>query len=454
LAHPIAFSGATGPLRLFNTALGDQGAWLLAFALVGLIAVGATLPRRPDRQWGPFLVLGGWFVVEAVVLSSSQGIVHPYYVSALGPGTAAMVGGGAAALTRLVRRRRWGWGSVLTIAAVGATVSAQLVLLNREHYLTGFEPYLAWGAGLGVLAIVALPSRWRGSALALVLALLLVAPTAYATTVWGEPVEGTFPAAGPHTANGPGGVGLTANSLPNYMNLIYYVRTHRPTARWNVLTDATSPASPLILLGVSAGAMGGYSGTDPVLDGPGLGRLVRNGGARYVLLGGAYASRGGNGATAAVAAACRQVPQRAWRGLLPLGPPLTRTGVLFSGPWQVSTGGLGVNGVTGPAGGARLRLRLTGHSFAGLRRRALVGGRPIGAGPGSLRAARGVVPGPATRGAGLGNSPVAELGVARGGGGPGATRGRLRPQPLPLKPFSFALYDCAGRAELLAATRG
>ena len=38
--------------------------------------------------------MGSWFLIEALVLSVSSGIVHPYYVSALGPGTAAMVGAG------------------------------------------------------------------------------------------------------------------------------------------------------------------------------------------------------------------------------------------------------------------------------------------------------------------------------------------------------------------------
>ncbi len=55
--------------------------------------------------WPGLIVLGGWFLVEAAVLSLSKGIVHPYYVSALGPGAAAMIGGGAVAFVELGRRR-------------------------------------------------------------------------------------------------------------------------------------------------------------------------------------------------------------------------------------------------------------------------------------------------------------------------------------------------------------
>ncbi|HTD57451.1 MAG TPA: hypothetical protein VK672_01025, partial [Solirubrobacteraceae bacterium] len=100
-------------------------------------------------------------------------------------------------------------------------------------------------------------------------------------------------------------------------NLIGYVTTHRPGTHWAVLTDAAPTAAPMILLGLPAGAIAGYSGTDPALDGAGLARLVARGWARYVVLGGAYASRGGNLATKAVLRSCPQVPAPAWHGPTP-----------------------------------------------------------------------------------------------------------------------------------------
>jgi hypothetical protein len=75
----------------------------------------------------------------------------------------------------------------------------------------------------------------------------------------------------------------------------------------------------MILLGSPAGALGGYGGSDPVLDGRGLARLIARGQARYVVLGGEYAERGGNAATAAVLHDCPQVSHVAWHGPVP-GP--------------------------------------------------------------------------------------------------------------------------------------
>ncbi len=137
-------------------------------------------------------------------------------------------------------------------------------------------------------------------------------PPPSSSTTWGAPTEGTFPVAGPKSNNGAGGVGIPATHLRTYTALIAYVRAHHPGTRWAILADAADTASPFILLGLPAGALAGYSGADPALDGRGLARYVARREARYVVLGGAFATRGGNKATAAVLRACRQLPFSAW----------------------------------------------------------------------------------------------------------------------------------------------
>jgi 4-amino-4-deoxy-L-arabinose transferase-like glycosyltransferase len=257
------------------------------------------------------LVLGGWFVVEAVVLSLSKGIVHPYYVSALAPGAAAMAGAGAVALVKLAKGEHRLWGLVLVPCAVGATVVVQIVLLHREHFMLWFVPVLLIGAAAGV-GVVLLARGLAAPAMAALFCLLLVAPAAYSATTWNAPVEGTFPAAGPHQATGAGGLGVNSKDLRVYRALAQYVRSHDPASRWALLTVASNTAAPFILLGLNAGALGGYSGTDPAVDGPRLAHLVASGQARYVMLGGEFSTRGGNRATHAVLRACRQLPDDTW----------------------------------------------------------------------------------------------------------------------------------------------
>jgi 4-amino-4-deoxy-L-arabinose transferase-like glycosyltransferase len=315
--NPIPFGGPRGPLRLFGLGLGDQGGWMLPFAFVGLLALALlTLGRgrsRRDPRLAGLLVLGGWFLVEAAVLSLSNGIVHPYYVSALAPGAAAMAGVGAVALVELARDRRRDWRMALIPCAVAATVAAQLKLLHNEHYIHWFVPVLVAAAAVGTGVLLTL-RRLAPSAMALTFTLLLIAPTAYATTTWLAPVEGTFPAAGPTHAIGGSRYGASPTDLGIDRTLLRYLSAHRPGSRWAVLTDASDTAAPFILLGLDAGALGGYGGTDPVLDGAGLARLVARGEARYVLLGGEYSTRGGNRATVAVLRACRELPRAVWLG--------------------------------------------------------------------------------------------------------------------------------------------
>jgi 4-amino-4-deoxy-L-arabinose transferase-like glycosyltransferase len=320
--NPIPFGGPTGPLRLFGTGLGDQAGWLIPFAAFGLLALALLgfLERGSpgSRGWrdprvATVLVLGGWFLVEAVVLSMSKGIVHPYYASALAPGTGAMAGAGAVAFVALARgRMRW-WALALLAGALLATLAAQIVLLHRAHYMGWFIPLLMAGTAAG-FAVLLVRRNLAGPAMAALFCLLAVAPAVYAATSWLAPVEGTFPAAGPRAAAGAGGVGVSGAHLATYLQLVHYVQVNGTGSRWPLFTDSAPTAAPFILLGLDAGSLAGYSGTDPAIDGRGLARLVAAGEARYVLLGGEFASRGGNAATAATIRACRLVAPRLWHG--------------------------------------------------------------------------------------------------------------------------------------------
>ena len=310
--EPSAFGGPTGPLRLWSISLGGQDGWILPLAFAGLLALGLTVRRRRDPKLATLIVFGGWLLCEAVVLSYSKGIVHPYYVSGLAPGAAAMVGAGVWAMAQ--PSRRLSWRLLLIPAAVASTVAVEIMLLSREHYLHAWIPYLVVGSVLAALIALTLP-RWRAVPLAALLGLVLVAPAAYASTTWEIPTDGTFPVAGPHASGGVGGFGVSRVSRTYDLRLILYVDTHEPGSRWKVLTVASDTAAPIILMGTDATAIAGYSGDDPALNGPGLARLVARGEARYVLLGGAYSTRGGNAAITATREACRVVPSLAWRGV-------------------------------------------------------------------------------------------------------------------------------------------
>jgi 4-amino-4-deoxy-L-arabinose transferase-like glycosyltransferase len=356
--NPVPFGGPPGPFRLFGVGLGDQAGWILPFAFIGLLAgllalllerreeklvpppgeaprggpvppaagtstdrAGAMRRARRDPRLAATLVLGGWLATEAVVLSTSKGIVHPYYVSALAPGAGAGAGIGAWALWRLCARRMPAAGLLLAGAAVAATVACEAVLMHRHDYMRWFVPVLAAGAALCLAVLLAgtLLRRPRigAGALAAALALLLVVPAGYASSTWLAPVESTFPAAGPKQSAGQGGFGVNARDVAINRALMSYVQSHDPGRRFALLTVAADTAAPMILMGGKAAGLAGYSGVDPVMDGAQLAKLVAAREARYVLLGGEYSTRGGNLATQAVLRACRELAPFEWKSPVP-----------------------------------------------------------------------------------------------------------------------------------------
>ncbi len=286
----------------------------MPFAVLAALALLGLLRRRRDPRTGVLLVLGGWFAVELAALDFSSGIVHPYYASALGPGLAAMVGAGAAALDGLLRSERPRAalsGYALTVAAIGFTVGIQLFLIHR------YGDPVWWRIPLVLIcvgALVAIPLLRARSSLALgvAVAAALVAPAAYSFSVWLAPVAGTFPTAGPYNYAGHGGFGVSPLTVLSDRALIRFLRAHDPSRPYPLLTASSDQASPLILMGFDADTIGGYNATDPVLDNAQLADLVAAGKARYLLIDGPYDDRGGNTATTAARLVCPEIPAVVW----------------------------------------------------------------------------------------------------------------------------------------------
>jgi len=223
-----AFGGSTGITRLFGSEFGGQISWLLPAALIALVALLWVSRRavRTDRTRAAALLWGGWLVVTGVVFSYMSGIIHPYYMVALAPAIAALVGIGAMALLKpALWERTLGWvGRGVVAGAVAVTAGWAFVLLDRS---ATWLPWLRWvivvcGA-LAVLGIMAgglaggrLGSwgRSRSGRLGLagipvVLALVagLAGPAAYAAETVASTHTGSIPSAGPTVAGGGFGGG-------------------------------------------------------------------------------------------------------------------------------------------------------------------------------------------------------------------------------------------------------
>lgn len=270
------FGGAAGPLRMFNTIVGGQIAWLLPLALLGLVLGMWSCRRAPrtDLRRSAYLLWGGWGVVTWAVFSFSEGIFHPYYTTALAPAAGVLAAGGAVELWDRARGSL-AWTFALC-AAICATAALAVVLLARA---SGFVPWLApvvvGLAAASTLALLLVRSRLftsthmplRIAAIAGVLS-VLAGPAAYSIATVGKTLGGGNPLAGPASAEaglGFGGAGPGGRSRFAAMGL------PRPGA-------GSAPGAPPPALFGTSGA-GGAQGGLPSGQAPPGGGLGAPGGA-------------------------------------------------------------------------------------------------------------------------------------------------------------------------------
>jgi 4-amino-4-deoxy-L-arabinose transferase-like glycosyltransferase len=203
--------GDPGLLRLFNSGIGGQASWLLALAVIGLVAgIVYAIRRLPLDERGQSVVLwGGWLVGTAGFFSVAR-FFHPYYLTMLGPGIAALVGIGVAVLWRGWLRGGI-WSIFLPAALIGtAIVQGKLLVSNAEWSARLTLPIGAicvLGAG-ALLAARFFPHLGRRSAplfAAVTLSALLIAPTVWSVVSVQAGNGGAWlPEAGPTSVMGFG----------------------------------------------------------------------------------------------------------------------------------------------------------------------------------------------------------------------------------------------------------
>ena len=296
-----------GPLRFADPRLGGQIGWFFPLAAIGLAAL---VSRRRRRGGGPatpaeldLVIWVGWALAYGIVFSFAGGIFHAYYVVAMAPPVAALTGAGLVALWQHYRaggRRSW-----LLPAGLAATGLWQAWLdhasLGAALWIRILFGLLLAGTAFGVAGLVAArqqPARPALAALGLGLAAVMVTPFAWALS----PVLGktniSFPAAD-IALIAPGAAQAAMprwarDEHPDTHRLLAYIQQHRGETRYLLATQTAPVAAPLILdSGAPVMAVGGYSGTDPIVTPEGLGALVAAGEVRFFLV--REGGRGGRG---------------------------------------------------------------------------------------------------------------------------------------------------------------
>jgi 4-amino-4-deoxy-L-arabinose transferase-like glycosyltransferase len=345
------FGGATGLARLFRGEFGLEISLLLPAALL-LLAAGAWLTwrsRRTDPVRAAFIVWGGWLVVTALTFSYMKGTIHPYYVVALAPAVAALVGIGGVTLWQ--RRGELGRAAHLVLALTVAVTCAWDVALLRSQ--SSFHPALAVVAiALAVLAVAGLAAaalrgpggRGRavlaGAVTVLALAVpvgawgLATAATAHSGSIptavttsssagiggggapgLGGGAPGGRPAGtggrptgsaehpsgtAPRSGSGTFSAGAGAAGAGQNVRSALKAALEKTTTRWAAATDGSQTAATLELAagGKAVMAIGGFTSSDPAPTLAQFKAYVAAGDITYYIAGGQGGGPGGGSGTA------------------------------------------------------------------------------------------------------------------------------------------------------------
>ncbi|HEU5228193.1 MAG TPA: glycosyltransferase family 39 protein [Ktedonobacteraceae bacterium] len=325
-----AETGNPGPLRLFNAQLGGQTSWLLPLAIIGLILAGWQAGLRlPFNRRQQALAMWGMWLLTMGIFFSVAGFFHTYYLVMIAPAICALAGIGVVALWQEYQRSNWrGWllsAALLITAAVQAMIllpyngfseilipiilglsilAAILLLAARFVRRLRMRPALMASIALGIIGLLIAPLVWTASSLTLPSTGLIprAGPTAFAgfgfpggrngrniAGLPGNPFAGNV-GDGPFSGLRRGRAGLTPGQGANPFSstdkkLEQYLLAHQGNARYLVATTNAMSASPFILdTGKPVMALGGFSGSDPIVDANKLSAMVTNGTVRYFLL--------------------------------------------------------------------------------------------------------------------------------------------------------------------------
>ncbi|WP_405765997.1 glycosyltransferase family 39 protein [Streptomyces sp. NBC_00080] len=231
-----SFGGEAGLYRMFNDTMGGQISWLIPFAAIALVAGLVLRGRAPrtDARRAALMLWGGWFVLHYLTFALAEGTFHPYYVTAMAPGIAALTGAGGVMLYNAFRNgstalevpsaersrdRGMGWALPTAVAAssVWAVVLLQRVSGSGTLYTVAeVVAGVAGAASVIGLLVARFTKRQRlmgVAALAAVVA-LLAGPAAYSASAATSSTNGTNPTAGPSTG-GMGGMSRGGGQRPS-----------------------------------------------------------------------------------------------------------------------------------------------------------------------------------------------------------------------------------------------
>lgn len=325
-------TGQAGPLRLFQSELSGQISWLMPFLLFAGVSLLAGLHKRKAAltvKQKETLFWLAWLLPSMAFFSVAE-FFHQYYLIMLAPPIAALAGAGWIELWNQYQTKD-GWKRWLLPAGLLATAAFELYILQPYQKQIGME----WFAGIGAAAIglslvlffIAKKQVTAFIAAIACMLVLLVAPLYWAATPILYGGNSMLPQAGPSSRQGfgqrqgmGGGPGSSSVSGPDSginMKLIEYTTKNNTGEDYLFMTTDTSTAESYIIeTGKAVIAMGGFSGSDPILNVDKLKQMIAQKKVKFFLISSGPGPGGREGSSEVInwiRANSTEVPKEEWQ---------------------------------------------------------------------------------------------------------------------------------------------
>lgn len=288
--------GTAGPLRIFQSDLGPQIAWLLPFALFGLFG-GMIYYRDKKKKWYQLtqqqkqtLLWVGW-LVPVYGFFSIASFFHPYYMIMLAPAIAGLFGIGGKVLIEMNRSLpRTNWKFYLLPLALLATTALQ------AWYVYSYYPWLTYfllALGIALASALVLVHDHLTKKMAVIggITTILLSPGWWSLTPTLAAESSAIPSASPDLLSGNGGAGGGMGDSNVNKKFLSYLQKHQGKAKYLMGTNDSNSAAPYIIKsGKAVMALGGYNGTDEALTLKQFKHLVKTGQIKYFYISGKTAS--------------------------------------------------------------------------------------------------------------------------------------------------------------------
>src|SRR6266496_1225530 len=295
-------TGNPGLLRLFNEPLGGQIVWLLPMALLGMLALAwQGRPRlRENRKQQSLILWGTWLLTMAIFFNIAT-FFHQYYLSTFAPAICALFGIGVVVMWQdyrsLDKSGSYGWRGWLLPLALLLTALEQIhIIISNPTWGMWLIPLIAIPCAIAAVILFAarlvprfrLHARVLASGLGVALLALMLTSAVWSTIPVLADETASLPVAGASGQSTFGARGMSSIETA----LISYLQAHKGNAKYLVAVASSNEADSIILeTNQPVMALGGFSGSDPILTTSQLAALVKSGTVRYFLLN----SSGGGG---------------------------------------------------------------------------------------------------------------------------------------------------------------